>query len=68
VKPATHRCSVCERAVVLASTDEGRVILDPSVPVYVRESDGEVRGETVVARDRSGMVMARHSCRRDGGK
>lgn len=68
MKPATHRCSACERPVVLASTDDGRVILDPSVPVYVRESDGEGRGETVVARDRSGWIMARHSCRKDGGK
>lgn len=68
MKLKTHACAACERPVVLATTDEGRVILDPSTPVYVRESDGEGKGETVVARDRSGLVMARHACRRDGGK
>lgn len=60
MKLKTHACAACERPVVLATTDEGRVILDPSTPVYVRE--------TVVARDRSGLILARHSCRKDGGK
>lgn len=56
-------CPGCGEPVCVTASADGRVILDPRVPVYVAESDGEGKGGTVVARDRSGLVMARHTCK-----
>lgn len=66
--PARHYvttpCRTCGRSVIFVRVVDGdrssNVALDPSVPVYCRESDGE--GGHVWLRDTSRQIVARHSC------
>lgn len=57
-------CRTCGAPILIVSVQDGdanRIAqLDPHVPVYYRESDGE--GGHVWLRDTSRQIVARHSC------
>jgi hypothetical protein len=56
---ATTPCRMCDEPVIIVTTAGGeRVSLDKSVPVFVRQPDGE--GGAIWAQDTSGEVLVRH--------
>jgi hypothetical protein len=63
----TTPCRSCGEPIVIVTAAGGeRITLDPTAPVFVRESDGE--GGGVWAQDNSDTVLVRHGAVCKGSK
>jgi len=64
---ATHPCKNCGAPVAPITAEDANgavytIHVDPAVPIFYRQSDGE--GGVFWSQDRSGEAVARHLCLR----